>query len=88
MVNKNITQGNKPLNKEDEYWFIRWIVMRRNWLKAVAELEQIKRAQARHKRKDPNLLEIERLKILLSQVRQEFIPINLTKRVAKKPKRK
>ena len=76
------------LNPEEEYWFIRWVVMRRNWLKAVAELEQVKRVHARKLSEDKNLIEIERLKTLLAQVHKEFIPINPTKRVAKKHKRK
>ena len=76
------------LNPEEEYWFIRWVVMRRNWLKAVAELEQVKRIHARKLSEDKNLIEIERLKTLLAQVHKEFIPINPTKRVAKKHKRK
>lgn len=76
------------LNPEEEYWFIRWVVMRRKWLKAVAELEQVKRINARKLLEDKNISEIERLKALLAQVHKEFIPINPTKRVAKKNKRK
>jgi len=76
------------LNPEEKYWFIRWVVMRRNWLKAVAELEQVKRIHARKLSENKMLAEIERLKTILAQVHKEFIPINPTKRVAKKQKRK
>ena len=92
MESRNTTPVSKyeyiQLNPEEEYWFIRWVVMRRKWLKAVAELEQVKRIHARKLLEDKNIIEIERLKALLSQVHKEFIPINPTKRVAKKRKRK
>lgn len=92
MVNKNIIPVSKytaiQLNPEEEFWFIRWIVMRRKWLKAVAELEQVKRVHARKLLEDKNIIEIERLKALLAQVHKDFIPINPTKRVHKKNKRK
>ena len=84
MVNKNFI----PVNKEEEYWFIRWVVMRRNYIKAVAELEQVKRIHARQLAKDPLNLEIERLKKVLTEVRKEFIPLNPAKRIYKKAKTK
>lgn len=92
MESRNITPVSNykyiQLNPEEGYWFIRWVVMRRKWLKAVAELEQVKRINARKLSENKNLIEIERLKALLTQVHKDFIPINPTKRVAKKHKRK
>jgi hypothetical protein len=70
------------INKEESYWFIRWIVMRRNYLNTLKELEEIKNLDTARLYEDNK-----RLQELLIKLRLEMFPQNKTKRTYKKRKK-
>lgn len=81
----------KPLNTEDEYWFIRWIFVVRKYKIAKAKIVQLE--DIINNNNDKRLIyklqtENHRLENMLAIVRDKFIPINPTKHVKKKTKRK
>jgi hypothetical protein len=70
------------LNKEEEFWFVRWIFMRRKYKNALIEIENLKtleisKLQAENKR----------LEKLLIQLRTDMFPENKTKRKYKNGKK-
>lgn len=81
----------KPLNAQDEYWFIRWIFVVRKYKIAKAKIIHLEDIINNHN--DKKLIhklqtENHQLQNMLAIVREKFIPINPTKHTPKKSKRK
>lgn len=75
------TPFESKLNKEEEFWFIRWIFMRRKYKNALLEIERLKNLEVAKLQ-----VENERLESLLIQLRTDMFPENKTKRKYKKKK--
>jgi len=70
------------LNKEEEFWFIRWIFMRRKYKNALLEIDNLKKLEISKLQ-----LENKRLEKLLIQLRTDMFPENKTKRKYKNGKK-
>lgn len=70
------------LNKEESYWFVRWVFMRSKYKKAQLEIEEIRNLEIVKLHQ-----ENKRLQQLLTNLRLEMFPENKTKRIYKNKKK-
>jgi len=70
------------LNKEESYWFVRWIFMRKKYKDLLFEVEELRNSELSKLNQ-----ENKRLQEMLTKLRLEMFPENKTKRVYKKKKK-
>lgn len=70
------------LNKEESYWFVRWIFMRKKYKDLLLETEELRNLETSKLHQ-----ENKRLQQLLTNLRLEMFPENKTKRVYKNKKK-
>jgi hypothetical protein len=70
------------LNKEESYWFVRWVFMRKKYKDLLLETEELRSLETSKLHQ-----ENKRLQEMLTKLRLEMFPENKTKRVYKKKKK-
>ena len=70
------------LNKEESYWFVRWIFMRKKYKDLLLEVEELRSLEISKLNQ-----ENKRLQEMFTKLRLEMFPENKTKRVYKKKKK-
>jgi hypothetical protein len=69
------------LNKEESYWFVRWVFMRKKYKDLLLETEELRNLDSSKLHQ-----ENKRLQDMLTRLRLEMFPENKTKRTYKKKK--